>query len=66
MVEHEGGAVIVDVSIDTGAAALKLQTSHENPTLKSSPLFIASNIPSRYSKLLLLRSVISSYLNANC
>jgi alanine dehydrogenase len=65
MVEHmKGGAVIVDVSIDTGGCFETSVTSHEKPTfIKSNVVhYCVPNIPSRYSKQLHLPSVTSFLL----
>jgi alanine dehydrogenase len=52
MVEHENGAVIVDVSIDTGGCFLRPEvTSHETNVYQNNVCIIACpNIPSRCSK----------------
>ena len=54
MVEHmKKGAVIVDVSIDTGGVLKLLKvTTHEKPTfIKNNVIhYCVPNIPSRYSK----------------
>jgi alanine dehydrogenase len=53
MVEHmKKGAVIVDVSIDTGGCFETSEvTSHENLLYKSNVLhYCVPNIPARYSK----------------
>jgi alanine dehydrogenase len=68
MVEHmKNGAVIVDVSIDTGGCFETSEvTSHEKPTfIKSNVLhYCVPNIPSRYSKTasLSISNIISPYL----
>lgn len=68
MVEHmKIGAVIVDVSIDTGGCFETSEvTSHERPTfIKSNVLhYCVPNIPSRYSKTasLSISNIISPYL----
>jgi alanine dehydrogenase len=68
MVEHmKRGAVIVDVSIDTGGCFETSEvTSHEKPTfIKSDVLhYCVPNIPSRYSKTasLSISNIITPYL----
>jgi alanine dehydrogenase len=68
MVEHmKNGAVIVDVSIDTGGCFETSEvTSHEKPTfIKNNVLhYCVPNIPSRYSKTasLSISNMISPYL----
>ncbi|WP_348812566.1 alanine dehydrogenase [Flavobacterium maritimum] len=68
MVEHmKKGAVIVDVSIDTGGCFETSEvTSHERPTfIKSNVLhYCVPNIPSRYSKTasLSISNIITPYL----
>jgi alanine dehydrogenase len=68
MVEHmKKGAVIVDVSIDTGGCFETSEiTSHEKPTfIKSNVLhYCVPNIPSRYSKTasLSISNIITPYL----
>jgi alanine dehydrogenase len=68
MVEHmKKGAVIVDISIDTGGCFETSEvTSHEKPTfLKSNVLhYCVPNIPSRYSKTasLSISNIITPYL----
>jgi alanine dehydrogenase len=68
MVEHmKKGAVIVDVSIDTGGCFETSEvTSHEKPTfVKSNVLhYCVPNIPSRYSKTasLSISNIITPYL----
>jgi alanine dehydrogenase len=68
MVEHmKKGAVIVDVSIDTGGCFETSEvTSHEKPTfIKNNVLhYCVPNIPSRYSKTasLSISNIISPYL----
>ncbi|MCF6141138.1 alanine dehydrogenase [Flavobacterium sp. K77] len=68
MVEHmKNGAVIVDVSIDTGGCFESSEvTSHEKPTfIKNNVLhYCVPNIPSRYSKTasLSISNIISPYL----
>tara|TARA_R110000868_G_scaffold194459_2_gene439879 strand:- start:3531 stop:4730 length:1200 start_codon:yes stop_codon:yes gene_type:complete len=68
MVEHmKKGAVIVDVSIDTGGCFETSEvTSHERPTfIKSNVLhYCVPNIPSRYSKTasLSISNIISPFL----
>ncbi|SDW52067.1 alanine dehydrogenase [Flavobacterium degerlachei] len=68
MVEHmKRGAVIVDVSIDTGGCFETSEvTSHEKPTfIKSNVVhYCVPNIPSRYSKTasLAISNIISPYL----
>ena len=68
MVEHmKKGAVIVDVSIDTGGCFETSEvTTHEKPTfIKSNVLhYCVPNIPSRYSKTasLSISNIISPYL----
>jgi alanine dehydrogenase len=68
MVEHmKNGAVIVDVSIDTGGCFETSEvTSHEKPTfIKNNVLhYCVPNIPSRYSKTasLSISNIISPYL----
>ncbi|RTY89017.1 alanine dehydrogenase [Flavobacterium sp. RSP15] len=68
MVEHmKIGAVIVDVSIDTGGCFETSEvTSHEKPTfIKNNVLhYCVPNIPSRYSKTasLSISNIISPYL----
>lgn len=68
MVEHmKRGAVIVDVSIDTGGCFETSEvTSHEKPTfIKSNVLhYCVPNIPSRYSKTasLSISNIITPYL----
>ena len=68
MVEHmKNGAVIVDVSIDTGGCFETSEvTSHEKPTfIKNNVVhYCVPNIPSRYSKTasLSISNIISPYL----
>ena len=68
MVEHmKRGAVIVDVSIDTGGCFETSEvTSHEKPTfIKSNVLhYCVPNIPSRYSKTasLSISNILTPYL----
>ena len=68
MVEHmKRGAVIVDVSIDTGGCFETSEvTSHEKPTfIKNDVLhYCVPNIPSRYSKTasLSISNIITPYL----
>jgi len=68
MVEHmKKGAVIVDVSIDTGGCFETSEvTTHEKPTfMKSNVLhYCVPNIPSRYSKTasLSISNIITPYL----
>lgn len=68
MVEHmKRGAVIVDVSIDTGGCFETSEvTSHEKPTfIKSNVLhYCVPNIPSRYSKTasLSISNIISPFI----
>lgn len=68
MVEHmKRGAVIVDVSIDTGGCFETSEvTSHEKPTfIKNNVLhYCVPNIPSRYSKTasLSISNIITPYL----
>lgn len=68
MVEHmKKGAVIVDISIDTGGCFETSEvTTHEKPTfLKSDVLhYCVPNIPSRYSKTasLSISNIITPYL----
>ena len=68
MVEHmKKGAVIVDISIDTGGCFETSEvTSHEKPTfIKSNVLhYCVPNIPSRYSKTasLSISNIITPYL----
>ncbi|MBP4139761.1 alanine dehydrogenase [Flavobacterium geliluteum] len=68
MVEHmKKGAVIVDVSIDTGGCFESSEvTTHEKPTfIKSNVLhYCVPNIPSRYSKTasLSISNIITPYL----
>ncbi len=68
MVEHmKRGAVIVDVSIDTGGCFETSEvTSHENPTfIKNNVIhYCVPNIPSRYSKTasLSISNIITPYL----
>ena len=68
MVEHmKRGAVIVDVSIDTGGCFETSEvTTHENPTfIKSNVIhYCVPNIPSRYSKTasLSISNIITPYL----
>jgi alanine dehydrogenase len=68
MVEHmKKGAVIVDISIDTGGCFETSEvTTHENPTyMKSNVLhYCVPNIPSRYSKTasLSISNIITPYL----
>lgn len=68
MVEHmKKGAVIVDISIDTGGCFETSEvTSHERPTfVKSNVLhYCVPNIPSRYSKSasLSISNIITPYL----
>jgi alanine dehydrogenase len=53
MVEHmKKGAVIVDVSIDTGGCFETSVTSHENPLYKKVMycIIVSQHIPARYSK----------------
>jgi len=68
MVEHmKKGAVIVDVSIDTGGCFETSEvTTHEKPTfIKSNVLhYCVPNIPSRYSKTasLSISNILTPYL----
>jgi alanine dehydrogenase len=68
MVEHmKKGAVIVDVSIDTGGCFETSEiTTHENPTfIKSNVIhYCVPNIPSRYSKTasLSISNILTPYL----
>ena len=68
MVEHmKRGAVIVDVSIDTGGCFESSEvTTHENPTfIKNNVIhYCVPNIPSRYSKTasLSISNIITPYL----
>ncbi|WP_309608113.1 alanine dehydrogenase [Flavobacterium sp.] len=68
MVEHmKNGAVIVDVSIDTGGCFETSEiTTHENPTfIKNGVIhYCVPNIPSRYSKTasLSISNIITPYL----
>ncbi|WP_165930034.1 alanine dehydrogenase [Flavobacterium caseinilyticum] len=68
MVEHmKHGAVIVDVSIDTGGCFETSEvTSHEKPTFVKNNVvhYCVPNIPSRYSKTasLSISNIISPYL----
>ena len=68
MVEHmKRGAVIVDVSIDTGGCFESSEvTTHENPTyIKHNVIhYCVPNIPSRYSKTasLSISNIITPYL----
>ena len=68
MVEHmKKGAVIVDVSIDTGGCFETSEvTTHENPTFIKSNIihYCVPNIPSRYSKTasLSISNIITPYL----
>ncbi len=68
MVEHmKKGAVIVDVSIDTGGCFETSEvTTHENPTfIKNNVVhYCVPNIPSRYSKTasLSISNIITPYL----
>lgn len=68
MVEHmKRGAVIVDVSIDTGGCFETSElTTHENPTFIKSNIihYCVPNIPSRYSKTasLSISNIITPYL----
>lgn len=68
MVEHmKKGAVIVDVSIDTGGCFETSEiTTHENPTyIKNGVIhYCVPNIPSRYSKTasLSISNIITPYL----
>jgi alanine dehydrogenase len=68
MVEHmKKGAVIVDVSIDTGGCFETSEiTSHENPTFVKSNVihYCVPNIPSRYSKTasISISNIITPYL----
>jgi len=68
MVEHmKKGAVIVDVSIDTGGCFESSEvTTHENPTfIKNNVIhYCVPNIPSRYSKTasLSISNILSPYL----
>jgi alanine dehydrogenase len=70
MVEHmKKGAVIVDVSIDTGGCFETSEvTSHENLLYKSNVLhYCVPNIPARYSKTASLSiSNIITLFNSNC
>jgi alanine dehydrogenase len=70
MVEHmKKGAVIVDVSIDTGGCFETSEvTSHENLLYKSNVLhYCVPNIPARYSKTASLSiSNHHSLFNSNC
>jgi alanine dehydrogenase len=70
MVEHmKKGAVIVDVSIDTGGCFETSEvTSHENLLYKSNVLhYCVPNIPARYSKTASLSiSNIILLFNSNC
>ena len=69
MVEHmKKGAVIVDVSIDTGGCFESSEvTTHEKPTfIKNNVLhYCVPNIPSRYSKTasLSISNILSPYLH---
>ena len=68
MVEHmKNGAVIVDVSIDTGGCFETSEvTTHEKPTFVKNNVvhYCVPNIPSRYSKTasLSISNIISPYL----
>jgi alanine dehydrogenase len=68
MVEHmKRGAVIVDVSIDTGGCFETSElTTHENPTFVKNNIihYCVPNIPSRYSKTasLSISNIITPYL----
>jgi len=68
MVEHmKKGAVIVDVSIDTGGCFETSEiTTHENPTFLKHNIvhYCVPNIPSRYSKTasLSISNIITPYL----
>ena len=68
MVEHmKKGAVIVDISIDTGGCFETSEvTSHEKPTFVKSDVvhYCVPNIPSRYSKTasLSISNIITPYL----
>jgi alanine dehydrogenase len=68
MVEHmKKGAVIVDVSIDTGGCFETSEiTTHDNPTfIKNNVIhYCVPNIPSRYSKTasLSISNIITPYL----
>ena len=68
MVEHmKKGAVIVDISIDTGGCFETSElTTHENPTFVKSNVihYCVPNIPSRYSKTasLSISNIITPYL----
>jgi alanine dehydrogenase len=68
MVEHmKNGAVIVDISIDTGGCFETSEvTTHENPTfIKSNVIhYCVPNIPSRYSKTasLSISNILTPYL----
>jgi alanine dehydrogenase len=68
MVEHmKNGAVIVDVSIDTGGCFETSEiTTHEHPTFVKSNVihYCVPNIPSRYSKTasLSISNIITPYL----
>ncbi len=68
MVEHmKGGAVIVDVSIDTGGCFETSEvTSHERPTFVKHNVvhYCVPNIPSRYSKTasISISNIITPYL----
>ena len=68
MVEHmKKGAVIVDVSIDTGGCFETSEiTTHEKPTFNKSNVlhYCVPNIPSRYSKTasLSISNIITPYL----
>lgn len=68
MVEHmKKGAVIVDVSIDTGGCFETSEvTTHENPTFVKNNVihYCVPNIPSRYSKTasLSINNILTPYL----
>ena len=68
MVEHmKKGAVIVDISIDTGGCFETSEvTTHENPTFVKNNVihYCVPNIPSRYSKTasLSISNIITPYL----
>lgn len=68
MVEHmKKGAVIVDVSIDTGGCFETSEiTTHENPTFVKNDVihYCVPNIPSRYSKTasLSISNILTPYL----
>jgi alanine dehydrogenase len=65
MVEHEKGAVIVDVTYTGGCFETSEVTSHEKPLYKSNVLhYCVPNIPARYSKTasLSISNIITPYL----